>query len=53
MGYGKGYYDRYFEKRRFNSILLGIAFKEQVTDELLTDIYDVPMNKIITNQNRK
>ena len=53
MGYGRGYYDRYFEKRRFNSILLGIAFKEQVTDELLTDIYDVPMNKIITNQNRK
>ena len=49
MGYGRGYYDRYFEKRRFDSILLGIAFKEQLTDELITDIYDVPMHKIITN----
>ena len=49
MGYGRGYYDRYFEKRRFDSILLGIAFKEQLTDELITDIYDVPMHKLITN----
>ena len=49
MGYGRGYYDRYFEKRRFESILLGIAFKEQVTDELITDMYDVPMHKLITN----
>ena len=49
MGYGRGYYDRYFEKRRFDSILLGIAFKEQLSDELITDIYDVPMHKIITN----
>ena len=49
MGYGRGYYDRYFEKRRFDSILLGIAFKEQLSDELITDIYDVPMHKLITN----
>ena len=49
MGYGRGYYDRYFEKRRFDSILLGITFKEQLSDELITDIYDVPMHKIITN----
>lgn len=49
FGYGKGYYDRYFEKhpRLFRA---GIAYENQVEEKLPTEDFDIPINYLITEQ---
>lgn len=46
LGFGMGHYDRFLEKR--NKIYkIGIAFKEQITDELIdVDNHDISMNQL-------
>lgn len=46
MGYGKGYYDRYFVGTRAKRVAL--AFDCQIVDEVPVDEYDVKMHCIIT-----
>ena len=47
MGFGKGYYDRYFaERNRYN--LLGVAYELQVSEELPTGEFDVALPYIVT-----
>lgn len=49
LGYGKGYYDRYFATLKFSSLLIGIIFKEQLIENLRHEISDISMHKIIHN----
>lgn len=47
MGYGKGFYDRYLAKYRAGCVI-GVAFKEQIPDELIIDEHDVAMDTVVT-----
>ncbi len=47
IGYGGGYYDRFLENK--NIYKIGIAYKVQKVDKVITDKYDVPMDLIISN----
>ena len=46
LGKGKGYYDRYFEV--IDTYKVGLAFKEQVLDEVVCDAWDKPLDMLIT-----
>lgn len=46
-GYGKGFYDRFLEAHK-NLVKIGIAYDFQVFDELETDIWDIPLDYVIT-----
>jgi 5-formyltetrahydrofolate cyclo-ligase len=55
IGYGKGYYDRYFgqwKEKHIPFTALGIAFDFQVIQEFKTDSNDICMHRIIT-ENRE
>lgn len=47
VGYGKGYYDKYFSKG-FHGYKLGIAFSCQKVDKIKIDQYDYQLDEIIT-----
>lgn len=47
VGYGKGYYDRYFQKRE--GLKIGIAFEVQQCD-YEKQPWDIPMDLIVTEQ---
>lgn len=47
VGYGKGYYDRYFHQG-FQGYKLGIAFSFQEVDLICCDEYDVKLDEVIT-----
>ena len=47
VGYGKGYYDKYFSKG-FKGYKLGLAFSFQKVDKIITDAYDLALDEIIT-----
>lgn len=49
FGYGKGYYDRYFEKHPW-LFRAGIAYENQVEEKLPTEDFDIPINYLITEQ---
>lgn len=51
VGYGKGFYDRYFCSIDANVFKIGIAYKEQKLDDFIIDEYDVPCDIIITDAN--
>lgn len=48
MGYGKGFYDRFLSGRRVKA-KVGIAFSEQIVENVPTEKYDLPMNIIVTD----
>lgn len=49
MGYGKGYYDRFFEE---NQVVLkaGVAYELQVADQLPTEENDLPVEYLVTEK---
>ncbi len=47
LGYGKGHYDRLLKS--LSGLKIGLAFKEQILDELPHATHDVPMDIIITD----
>ena len=47
MGYGKGYYDRYFAGNR-NVLLAGCAYEFQIADSLVLDAWDIRMDWLVT-----
>lgn len=49
FGYGKGYYDRYFEKHP-HILRAGIAYEHQVEEKLPREPWDLPMDYLITEQ---
>ncbi len=48
LGYGKGYYDKFL--KWYNNIKIGIAFWEQILNEVPHDKYDIPLDMIITDK---
>lgn len=49
MGYGKGYYDKYFA-RYLGCMKIGVCYEMQIIDEVPTGQYDIPMNMVATEQ---
>lgn len=47
LGFGGGYYDRFLKTYKGNTAAL--AFQLQVVSEIPTEIHDMPVHKIITN----
>lgn len=47
IGYGGGYYDRFYKK--VNLYKIGLCYKEFLIDDEFNDIYDVAVDEIITN----
>lgn len=51
LGYGNGYYDRYFKKNKTKKIIkIGIAYSFQNNENFYHDNYDQQLNIIITEQ---
>jgi 5-formyltetrahydrofolate cyclo-ligase len=50
VGYGGGYYDRFLSKFEKKVDKIGLAFDLQVTDEVPTDSFDIPVDLIITEK---
>jgi len=53
LGMGGGFYDRYFEKNKFQknpTILAGIAYDFQEDDTIQTESWDIPLDMIFTNK---
>lgn len=48
IGYGGGYYDRFLTNYAGQTISL--AFDFQVVDEVVRDVFDFPVEKIVTNE---
>ncbi len=46
IGYGGGYFDRYLVNYKGDTVSL--AFNCQITESVPTDVYDLPVNRIIT-----
>lgn len=47
MGYGKGYYDKYFSQYP-DLIRIGISYEEQVVEHIPADAYDKKMHMVVT-----
>ena len=48
LGRGKGYYDRLLSRSK--AIKIGLAFSCQIVSRLPRDIYDIPMDVVITEK---
>ncbi len=48
IGFGGGYYDRYLVD--FLGVTVSMAFQQQLVKEVPTDSYDIPVHKIVTNE---
>ncbi|MCH5164379.1 MAG: 5-formyltetrahydrofolate cyclo-ligase [Clostridiales bacterium] len=46
LGYGGGYYDKFLSSAF--TVKVGVAYDEQFTDEVFAEIFDVPLDMIIT-----
>jgi 5-formyltetrahydrofolate cyclo-ligase len=49
LGYGGGYYDRYLARLEAHAARIGIAFAEQVVDEVPEEELDQPVDLIVTD----
>jgi 5-formyltetrahydrofolate cyclo-ligase len=49
LGYGRGYYDRWFSKNQVKT-KIGIAFEVQIIDELPTEETDIPLDILVTEK---
>ena len=49
IGYGKGYYDRFFQ--RFDITSVGLCYEMQLSNSIIPSKYDRPMDIIITERN--
>jgi 5-formyltetrahydrofolate cyclo-ligase len=49
VGYGAGYYDRYLSSLS-NSITIGIVYQCFIFEKLPSEIHDIPLNIIVTDQ---
>jgi len=49
LGYGRGYYDRWFSKNKVKT-KIGLAFEVQIVDELPLEETDMPLDMLITEE---
>lgn len=50
LGYGGGYYDRFAERLSSQVNRVALAFEIQIIDEVVTGEYDVPVDKVLTEE---
>lgn len=50
LGYGKGYYDRFLSQLPNTTTKIGLAFSSQEVDEIPSEVHDVPLDLVITEQ---
>lgn len=50
LGRGSSYYDRFFADNKFKARKSGLAFTEQVIDEIPVDSKDVPVDFLVTDK---
>lgn len=50
LGYGGGYYDRYYEKMQAATSWIGVAFEQQLVEEIPVDHYDIILNFVVSNK---
>ena len=48
MGFGGGYYDRFLQSFKGNTVSL--AFRDQIVSDLPKENHDIPVEKIITDE---
>ena len=51
IGYGKGYYDRFFNT--YNGIKIGLCYDDCLIDDTYHDCYDIPVDIIVTDNGIK
>jgi len=49
MGFGRGYYDKWFAQNKV-SHKIALAYEAQLVDNIPVEVTDVPMDKIVTEQ---
>jgi 5-formyltetrahydrofolate cyclo-ligase len=49
LGYGRGYYDRWFANNQVTS-KIGVAFETQIVDELPLEETDMPLDMLVTEK---
>ena len=49
LGYGRGYYDRWFANNEVKT-KIGLCFEIQIVDELPTEATDVPLDMLVTEK---
>lgn len=50
LGYGKGFYDRELHSSGFSGVLIGLCFDFQLVDRLPSEMHDVPVDYLVTEQ---
>jgi 5-formyltetrahydrofolate cyclo-ligase len=50
IGRGMGFYDRFLASQEFSGISCGLAFEDQVLDEIPTLDHDVPLSMLVTDR---
>ena len=50
IGYGGGYYDRFFASLNSNPLVVALAYDFQILPELPIDSFDIPVDMIITEK---
>ncbi len=50
LGRGAGFYDRFLASAQFRGVAAGIAFCEQVVEEVPTHAHDVPVDMLVTDE---
>jgi len=48
LGMGGGFYDRLLPRLRPGVVTIGLAFDEQIVDEVPTEAHDVPLDLVVT-----
>lgn len=47
IGYGGGYYDKFFANKELNALKIGVCFNEQIIEKVPYNEYDIPVDYII------
>lgn len=50
VGYGAGYYDKFFASLKNDITKIGICYSFQLVDSIIPSSYDIPMDYIITEE---
>lgn len=48
MGRGKGFYDRYLSQAGFRAMTIGVCFKEQMVEQIPTEMHDKRVDMVIS-----
>lgn len=50
IGYGGGYYDRFLPKLPLQWLRIGVAFDEQIVEEIPKDCFDISIDMVLTDK---